>query len=242
MAITFKNFQSLHESSIPGRARKIQSDIIMRGTWWEDIQSQVAYAYDMFHDNGDEHFLLNDLHPQEDQNKVSVPIKFIRHTSQTYAQDPVTYWLQLQPGQEDVVDYFDEMYRKKYGNHHPVGLYFDIMDESGHYNKWLCVNTANFNQNQFPTYELLRCDYLFQWIHKGHKYECPGVLQSQNSQIVRFIWETICRKFSNCGKPLRANILKQKAEKGLNVNVIKSCWIGQSAQRSPDEGCVQRAK
>ena len=227
MAITFKDFQKIHNGiSIPGRARKLESDQIMLNTWWEDIQSQWAYAYDMFHDVGDEHFGLNNLHPQDDSNKVAVPIKFIRHASQTYSKDPVTYWLQLQPGYGDVVDYFDEVYRQKYDNVNPVGLYFDIMDESGNYNKWLCVKPANYNQNQFPTFELLRCDYLFQWIHKGKKYECPGVLQSQNSQIVRFIRETLCRKFSNCGKPLRANILKRKDERCLNVNVLKSCWIG----------------
>jgi hypothetical protein len=41
----------------------------------------MAYAYDMFHDVGDEHFLLNDLHPENDSNKIAVPIKFIRHAS-----------------------------------------------------------------------------------------------------------------------------------------------------------------
>ena len=186
MAITFRDYQSMYGNTInnvgiPGRARKVQSDNIMLNTWWQDIQSQWAYAYDMFHDVGYEHFELNDLHPQDDSNKVAVPIKFIRHASQTYTKDPVTYWLQLQPGQDDIVDYFDEMYRQKYGNFHPVGLYFDILDEEGKYNKWLCVRPANYNQNQFPTFELLRCDYLFQWIHKGKKYECPGILQSQNS-------------------------------------------------------------
>lgn len=181
MSISFNDFQTIHGTTIPGRARKQQSDSIMLNTWWEDIQSQIAYAYDMFHDVGDEHFLLDDLHPDTDENKVGIPIKFIRHESQTYSKDPVTYWLQLQPGYECTVEYFEEMYSQKYGNVFPVGLYWDIMDESGKYNKWLCVNTANFNQNQFPTYELLRCDFLFQWLHKGKKCECPGVLQSQNS-------------------------------------------------------------
>lgn len=179
--ITFNDFMNMHESTVPGRARKVQSDVIMKETWWQDIQAQMAYMYDMFHDVGDEHFLLNDLHPQDDPNKVAVPIKFIRHTSQTYNKDPITYWLQLLPGQECALDYFDDMYVKKYKNFWPVGCFVDVMDESGKYNKWLCVNTANYNQNQFPTFELLRCDYVFQWIHKGHKYECPGVLQSQNS-------------------------------------------------------------
>lgn len=35
--ITFDNFKSMHESNVPGRARKIQSDVIMKETWWQDI-------------------------------------------------------------------------------------------------------------------------------------------------------------------------------------------------------------
>ena len=181
MSISFSDFQRMHGAETQGRARKIQSDMIMKETWWEDIQSQTAYLYDMFHDIGDEHFWLHDLHPYDDYNKTAIPVKFIRHASQTYSKDPITFWLQLQPEQECNVDYFEEMYSNKYDNIWPVGLYCDVMDESGKYNKWLVVNTANYNQNQFPTYELLKCDYVFQWIHKGKKYECPGVLRSQNS-------------------------------------------------------------
>lgn len=179
--IEFKDYVNMIKAENPGRAKKIQSDNIMLNTWWQDIQSQTAYLYDMFHDVGEEHFKLNDLHPQTDMNKIAIPIKFIRHASQTYAKDPITYWLQLQPGQECNVDYFDEMYGRRYSAIWPVSMYIDIMDESGKYNKWLVVNIANYNQNQFPTFELLRCDYKLQWIYKGKKYECPGVLQSQNS-------------------------------------------------------------
>lgn len=179
--ITFKNFQNMHGANVPGRARKIQSDVIMLNTWWQDIQAQTAYLYDIFHDIGEEHFKLNDLHPQDDPNKTAIPIKFIRHAGQTYNKDPITFWLQLQPGQECNVDYYDSMFGKKYQATWPVGLFIDICDEGGKYNKWLVVNTANYNQNQFPTWELLRCDYVFQWIHNGKRYECPGVLQSQNS-------------------------------------------------------------
>lgn len=180
--ITFNNFKTLHSGGVtPGRARKIQSDNIMLNTWSQDIQSQTAYLYDIFHDLGDDHFKLNDLHPEEDENKIAIPIKFIRHASQTYNKDPITYWLQLQPGQECNVDYYDEMFGSRYNATWPVGLYIDVMDESGKYNKWLIANTANYNQNQFPTFELLRCDYVAQWIHNGKRYECPCVLQSQNS-------------------------------------------------------------
>lgn len=215
MALSFKDFQNIHGAVIPGRARKMQSDIIMKETWWQDIQAQVAYLYDMFHDVGDEHFKLNDLHPQDDSNKTAIPIKFIRHASQTYKQDPITYWLQLQPEQECNVDYFWDMYTNKYGNTWPVGLYVDIMDESGKYNKWLCVNTANYNQNQFPTFELLRCDYVFQWIHKGHKYECPGVLQSQNS------YNEICciiQKYMNENWVISVDIFCERQHRDLMLN------------------------
>lgn len=179
--ITYKDFQTIHGTTIPGRARKTNSDMIMKETWWQDIQAQTVYLYDMFHDIGEERFRLKDLHPQDNPYKTPIAAKFIRHASQTYSKDPITYWLQLQPGQECNVDYFDEMYHLKYENIFPVGLYVDVMDESGKYNKWLCVNTANYDSNQFPTFELLKCDYVFQWIHDGKKYECPGVLQSQNS-------------------------------------------------------------
>ena len=40
------------------------------------------------------------------------------------------------------------------------GNYVDIMSEDGSYNKWLIVDKANYNGNQFPTFEILRCDYI----------------------------------------------------------------------------------
>ena len=168
-------------SKTVGRARKKQSDMIMDATWWGDIQSQVAYMYTYSHDVGDERFKLSDLHPENDANKTPIDIKFIRHESQTFSKDNVTFWLQLRPGQECVLDYYADELGNKYESIWPVGCYLDIMAEDGKYNKWLVVNTANYWQSQFPTYQLLKCDYLLQWIFKGKKCECPCVLVSQNS-------------------------------------------------------------
>lgn len=169
-------------ATTPGRARKLQSDVIMKNTWWQDIQTQTAYFYDMYHDTGNDHFKLNYVHPIDNEDKIPIPIKFIRHEKQTYAKDNVTFWIQFMPDQDfEVVPYYNELYNSRYGSFFPVGLYVDIMDERGNYNKWLCVDVANYNQSQFPTFEVLRCDYLFQWIHKGKRCECPGVLRSQNS-------------------------------------------------------------
>ena len=221
MAISFSDYgQILGGYKTNGRARKAASDMVMLNTWDQDIQSQTAYLYDFYHDRRSvEALKLNDLHPADDDCKIPIDIKYIRHGSQTYSKDPITYWLQMKPGQQCNVDYFESMYVKRYRNIWPVGLYVDICDESGKYNKWLVVNTANYDSNQFPTFELLRCDYVFQWIHNGKRYECAGVLQSQNSQIVRFIDESLCRKSFNCRKFLRVNILQRKHETWLGVNV-----------------------
>lgn len=218
--ITFADFQSIHKTQNPGRARKKISDDIMLNTWWQDIQAQTAYIYDYYHDlKSDEALMLNDLHPAEDPQKTALPIKFIRHAKQTYDKDQVTFWLQMQPGQECNLDYYNEMFIKRYNAIFPIGLYVDIMHEDGTYNKWLIVDKANYNGNQFPTFEILRCDFVAQWIDNGRKYQCPAVLRSQNSQIVRFTGETQCRKFSNCEELLRVNILQRKNETYLCVIV-----------------------
>lgn len=183
MAITFKNFQSMHgSSSTPGRARKKQSDQIMIGTWDQDIQSQICYIYDYYHDQKSyEALKLNNLHPEDDMEKTALNIKFIRHAKQTYDKDQVTFWLQMQPGQECNLEYYEEVLGNRYNTIFPIGCYVDIMHEDGTYNKWLVVDKANYNGNQFPTFEILRCDYLMQWIFNGRKYQCPAVLRSQNS-------------------------------------------------------------
>lgn len=182
MALTFKDFQKMHVASVPGRARKLQSDQIMLNTWWEDIQAQTAYIYDYYHDQlSDESLQLNNLHPADDPRKTALPIKFIRHSKQTYDKDQITFWLQMQPGQECNLDYYNEVLGDRYKTIFPIGLFVDIMHEDGTYNKWLIVDKANYNGNQFPTFEILRCDFIAQWIYKGKKYQCPAVLRSQNS-------------------------------------------------------------
>lgn len=183
MAINFKDFQALHgNAGIPGRSRKRQSDQIMLGTWDQDIQSQTCYIYDFYHDQkSSESLKLNDLHPQDDPYKIPLDIKFIRHTGQTYDKDPVTFWLQMKPGQKCNVDYYGEVLGERYDALFPIALFADIADEDGSYNKWLIVDKANYNGSLYPTFEILRCDFIARWIYKGHKYQCPAVLRSQNS-------------------------------------------------------------
>ena len=194
--ITFADFQSIHKAQNPGRARKKISDDIMLNTWWQDIQAQTAYIYDYYHDlKSDEALMLNDLHPAEDPQKTALPIKFIRHAKQTYDKDQVTFWLQMQPGQECNLDYYNEMFIKRYNAIFPIGLYVDIMHEDGTYNKWLIVDKANYNGNQFPTFEILRCDFVAQWIDNGRKYQ-----EARIRRLCDTMWRRIVAKVAFIGE------------------------------------------
>ena len=162
-----------------GQVRKNQSDDIMNQTWWEDIQSRVGYLYDFYHDN---HITqLEDMKSDKDDLKVPIDIKFVMSSSQTYDKDQVTFHIQLRPGQDCNVNYYEEVFGNRYDATFPIGLYIDIPDERGIFNRWLIVDKANFNVTQFPTYEVLKCDKVFQWIMDNTKMQCAGVLRSQNS-------------------------------------------------------------
>lgn len=183
MGISFSDYGDiLGGVKTQGRAQKSNSDMIMLNTWDRDIQAQTCYIYDYYHDlKSSERLLLEDLHPDDDDCKNPLDIKFIRHVAQTYDKDPVTFWIQLKPNQGCNLDYYDEVLGKRYDVLFPIGTYVDIKQEDGKYYKWLVVDRANWNGNQFPTFEILRCDKVFQWIHDGKKYQCAGVLRSQNS-------------------------------------------------------------
>jgi len=66
----------------------------------------------------------------------------------------------MQPGQKCNLDYYNEVLGNRYNALFPIGCFVDIMHEDGTYNKWLVVDKANYNGNQFPTFEILRCDYV----------------------------------------------------------------------------------
>ena len=171
------NYKRMLGSKTLGQIRKDESDKIMNFTWDGDISSRVVYLFDYWHDHNKT--LLNEMQP--DEYMTPIDAKFVVHTSQTLDKDMISVHLQLRPGQVCNVDYYDEFFKKPYDAQFPIGLYALIPDEQGVYNRWLVVEKANFNVAQFPTFEILRCDKVFEWIFDGKKYRCPGVLRSQNS-------------------------------------------------------------
>lgn len=179
--ITLNNYASmLGGKRTIGQVHKEQADMIMEKTWNRDIAARVGYFYN-YTDDTHVH-QLNDLHPEEDSYKIPLDIKFIVASSQTYSKDAITYHLQLRPSQtSDAVPYYKELFEDRYDATFPVGLYCDIQDNKGKWQRWLVVAGANMRDPQFSTYELLRCDKVINYILDGKEYFIPAVLRSQSS-------------------------------------------------------------
>lgn len=173
------NYKKMLGSFTDGEARKYESAMIMESTWDEDIATRTCYFYDWYHDINKTK--LNDMHPELDFYKIPMRVKYLVSASQTFDKDAVTYHLQMKPSQQCVVPYYDEFFKNRYDANYPCGLYVDIPDERGIYNRWLVVGEANYNDPQFPTLQILRCDKVIQYVLNGVKYNVPAVLRSQNS-------------------------------------------------------------
>lgn len=171
--------RKMNRASSVGEAHKLHSEKTMEMTWDRDIATRDMYFYDWYRDTNKNQ--LDNMNPVKDVNKVLMRCKFIVSSSKTYSKDAVTYHLQLKPSQGDVVPYYKELFADRYSAHFPCGLYCDIQDSQNNYNRWLVVGEANYNNPQFPTYELLRCDFVVQYMFEGKKYNVPAVLRSQNS-------------------------------------------------------------
>ena len=176
--ITLQNYGAYAKSSHIGKIRKSMSDMLEEITWNNEIESRKAYLYDWYHDTHQTQ--LDDFKPYDDGMKIPMDIKYIVSSSQTMAKDAITYHIQMRPSQEICVDYYNEMFGR-YNAVFPCGLYLDIEDSKGIWNRWLVVALADYNDPQFPTFEILRCDYILNAVINGVKYNFPVALRSQNS-------------------------------------------------------------
>lgn len=183
---SLSTYQKMNGAHTNGEQRKLQSDAIMDATWDEDIATRDAYFYDWYHD--DNKTQLRNMNPINDKNKVLMRVKFVTHTSQTMDKDPITYHLQLRPSQECTVDYYEELFANRYNAIFPCGMYVDLPDSKGKFQRWLVVAEADINDAQFPTFEVLKCNKVIQYVLRNEennnnlvKYNVPGVLRSQNS-------------------------------------------------------------
>lgn len=121
--------------------------------------------------------------------KTKVDIKFIVTQYQTLSKDDVEYHIQFKPSQNfsfsenDELYYYETDYRQRYGAEFPIGMYIDIPNERGIYEKWLICGKES--QNQFPKYSILKCNYYYHWISEEGsrrvKNKMWAVSRSQNS-------------------------------------------------------------
>lgn len=169
----------LNGAKTSGQAHKIQSDKIMESTWYNDIASKTIYLYDQDHD--DEFELAEDLHPEKSRSKIPVEVKHYEIEYNSLAKDEVSHHIMFKPSYMPNVSYYDEKFAKPLGAMYPIGLFADIPNEQGIYNRWMVVGEYRAHSNQFPSYLVLPCNHRLQWIYKGHKYESWVVLRSQNS-------------------------------------------------------------
>lgn len=163
-----------------GEAHKLESDKIMEQTWHNDIDAKIAYFYDQAHD--EEFKVRNNLHPER-THKIPVEIKFFEMEYNSLSKDEVAYHIMFKPSfvYQEHVSYYDEAFAEPLGAIWPIGMYCDIPDSRGQYNRWLVVGQYRHYSNQFPSYLVLPCDHLLQWVFQGKKYESWCVLRSQSS-------------------------------------------------------------
>lgn len=192
-----------------GEKLKSDSDMVMELTWDNDPQSKICYIYDFYHD--DQPRLAEGM-TYENTTKTRIDAKFIVKSYQSMDKDQVDYYVQFRPSQsirfseDDELYYFETDYKTTYGNTFPIGLYLDVPDDRNVYHKWLICREEK--ANQFPKYLVLPCDYELCWIETNGKDRIKrrmwSVLRMQSSYIsMRFILETVCRKFSNCWNTLK---------------------------------------
>lgn len=177
--MTFDDYKKAYGGMSVGQAFKKNSDDFMEWNFDNDVGTQTGYLYDYYHD--DCKTQLKNVSPEVDKNKIPIKVKYLAHTSQTFNKDRITYHLQMRPSQTVNVPYYNEVFGDRYDADFPVGLYIDLKDNKGRYNRWLIVGGADYYDPQFSTFEILPCDYVFRWIHNNHKFEMAGVLRSQNS-------------------------------------------------------------
>ena len=109
---------------------------------------------------------------------------FIEQSNGYQYKPQMTY--KLQEDDMDAMDYFGrviESLTKKISKFEDAegGTVFEYKGVQDRWNRWLVVAGANENDSQFPTFEILRCDKVINFIHNGKKYLVPAVLRSQNS-------------------------------------------------------------
>lgn len=183
---SFEDMQKLYANvGSHGQQLKVMADDVMQQTWENDISTRQCYIYDYYHDDQFDAGLTG-YAPSLSVKKIPVKLKFIVKAYKTVSKDDPEYHIMFEPDVWNSMSckpqWFVDGY-EKYGIRFPVGLYVDIPDDRGVYQKWLIVYDEV--ANQFPKFGVLKCNYLFTWIKDNgiHRYKRKmwGVEKTQSS-------------------------------------------------------------
>ena len=177
--MNFSSYKQILGGRTNGQQHAVDAQNIIENTWYDDMASTVGYFYDYYHD--DEVDIYTDLHPEQSKTKIPIDIKYILSSYRSLAKDEVDSRIMFKPSYVCNIPYYEEKFRKLTGSTFPVGLYCDIKNEHGVWQRWLVINTADAINHDFPTWSILPCGYRFQWVVNGKKCEMWGVERSQSS-------------------------------------------------------------
>lgn len=176
--MNFNDYKNNYNST-SGQRHSYEAQNIIENTWYDDPASMVGYLYSYEYD--DEPNKNKNLHPEQSKTKIKVDLKFILSSYRTLNKDEVDSRIMFKPSYRCNVPYYKNLFEKPTDSIFPVGMYLDLKDEKGVWNRWLVVATANSNNHDFPTWSVLPCGHKFQWIHEGKKQQMWGVERSQSS-------------------------------------------------------------
>ena len=177
--MNFNDYKQAFESRTTGQQHSYESKNIIEQSWYDDPASTVAYFYDYYHD--DEPDKNTNLHPENSKTKIPVEIKYMIIPYRSLAKDEVDSRIMFRPSYRCNIPYYKELFEKPTQGIFPTGLYVDIQNQDGIWQKWLVINTADASNHDFPTWSILPCGHRFQWVADGKKYQMWGVERSQSS-------------------------------------------------------------
>lgn len=184
--LSFEDMQNMQQNvGTNGQQLKAMADDVMQQTWNNDIQTRQCYIYDYYHDDQFDKG-MSGYDPSESEKKIPVSLKFIIKAYKSASKDDPEYHIQFEPDVWNSMSckpqWFVDGY-EKLGVRFPIGLYVDIPNDRGVYQKWLIFYDED--ANQFPKFGIMKCNYLFTWIKDDgiHRYKRKmwGVDRSQSS-------------------------------------------------------------
>ena len=234
--LSFEDMQRIHQNvGTHGQQLKVMADMVMQETFDRDLQTRLCYIYDYYHDDQFDEG-LSGYDPSLSKTKIPVKLKFIVKEYKSDAKDdPVNhimfepnFWNNLDLSTDERFQWFKQYF--KLCVRFPLGLYVDLTDDRGIYQKYLiCYDEP---ANQFPKFGVVRCNYMFTWIKDDgvnrYKRRMYGVERTQNSYTSCGTKRTTrLAAFGNIavylselsGKPLESYRLQRNDEICVGVNV-----------------------